>query len=113
MEQGFYDLHLFCCVNTRDTTHPRGSCGQYNTLDLQGYLKTRARQLPNAGRIRINTSGCLDRCELGPVLVVYPQGIWYHYRTQSDLDEILERHIIGGEPVQRLLLTNDAVIPPQ
>ncbi|MBF0162781.1 MAG: (2Fe-2S) ferredoxin domain-containing protein [Magnetococcales bacterium] len=112
MEQPFYDIHLFCCVNTRDSGHVRGSCGQQNALDLHGYLKSRAKQLPNAGRIRINTSGCLDRCELGPVMVIYPQGIWYHYHTQTDLDEILNRHIVGGALVQRLLLTHEAVAPP-
>ncbi len=112
MEKPFYDIHLFCCVNTRESGHPRGSCGQQGALDLQGYLKARVKQLPNGGRVRINTSGCLDRCELGPVLVIYPQGVWYHYRTQADMEEILARHIIGGEVVQRLLLTPEAMVPP-
>ncbi|MEO5351717.1 MAG: (2Fe-2S) ferredoxin domain-containing protein [Magnetococcus sp. XQGC-1] len=111
MEKSFYDIHVFCCINTRDASHPRGDCGRHGSLDLQGYLKARVKQFPEAGRIRINTSGCLDRCELGPVMVIYPQGIWYRYHSQADLDEILERHILGGEVVQRLLLTNNATPP--
>ncbi len=55
-------------------------------------------------RIRINRSGCLDRCELGPAMVIYPEGVWYSYSTQTDVDEILDRHIVKGERVCRLLL---------
>ncbi|MBF0127864.1 MAG: (2Fe-2S) ferredoxin domain-containing protein [Magnetococcales bacterium] len=111
-EDSFYDIHLFCCVNSRAPGHPRGDCASRNALDLQGYLKMRVKGLPETGRIRINQSGCLDRCELGPVMVIYPQGIWYHYRNQADMDEILERHILDGALVERLLLKNDATSPP-
>ena len=59
-------------------------------------------------RIRINAAGCLNRCELGPTVVVYPDGIWYHMETRKDVDEILELHLRGGTTVQRLLLKADA-----
>ncbi|MEO5333310.1 MAG: (2Fe-2S) ferredoxin domain-containing protein [Magnetococcus sp. YQC-5] len=102
----FYDIHVFCCVNARGAGHPRGDCASHGAVDLQGYLKARVKQMPDIGSVRINQSGCLDRCELGPVLVIYPQGVWYNYRNQADLDEILERHIMGGELVHRLLLNH-------
>lgn len=56
--------------------------------------------------IRVNNAGCLERCELGPAMVVYPEGIWYHYENTNDIDEILENHIVQGNPVERLLLND-------
>ncbi|MBF0626942.1 MAG: (2Fe-2S) ferredoxin domain-containing protein [Magnetococcales bacterium] len=111
-EGHFYDIHVFCCVNSRDPAHPRGDCARKGALDLQGHLKFRVKAMPQIGSVRINQSGCLDRCELGPVMVIYPEGVWYHYRTAEDVDEILDRHIVAGERVERLLLKNDATRPP-
>ncbi|MBF0179945.1 MAG: (2Fe-2S) ferredoxin domain-containing protein [Magnetococcales bacterium] len=108
----FYDIHVFCCTNSRGPGHPRGDCASRGALDLQGYLKARVKQLIPTVNIRINQSGCLDRCDLGPVMVIYPQGIWYHYRNQQDMDDILEHHILGGQRVDRLLLQNDSLTPP-
>jgi len=56
-------------------------------------------------RVRINASGCLDRCELGPTLVIYPEGVWYRYENTADVDEILETHVRDGGRVERLILT--------
>ena len=113
-EEPLYDMRIFCCVNSRDTDHPRPSCSQRGAVDLQGYFAAQVQQSPDVlGRIRVNTSGCLNRCELGPTLVIYPQGVWYCYRTQADLDEILQSHVIGGVLVQRLLLTTTAPTFPQ
>lgn len=111
-DKPFYQIHVFCCVNQRGAGHPRGDCTSRGSVDLHGYLKSRIKMLPELGSVRINQSGCLDRCELGPVMVIYPQGIWYHYRNQKDVDEIIESHIIGGQVVSRLLLKNDATTPP-
>lgn len=73
---------------------------------MRDYAKARAKQLElsGKGRIRINTSGCLDRCDEGPVIVVYPEGTWYTYVDQEDIDEIIESHLVQGKPVKRLLL---------
>ncbi|MEK9943239.1 MAG: (2Fe-2S) ferredoxin domain-containing protein, partial [Gammaproteobacteria bacterium] len=60
------------------------------SVDLQEYMKAQAKRFSQGRRIRINKSGCLDRCELGPVMVIYPEGVWYHYQTKDDIDEILE-----------------------
>lgn len=61
--------------------------------------------------IRINQSGCLDRCELGPAIVIYPEGIWYTYRNKKDIDEIIEKHLIVGDRVERLMLMPDDKTP--
>ena len=103
MSKGYYDLHVFCCTNQRPEGHPRGSCGERGSVDLRGYMKSRAKELGLLG-IRINSAGCLDRCELGPAVVVYPGGIWYHMESRQDVDDILEQHLQGGTPVQRLML---------
>ena len=80
----------------------KGAAALRDHLKKQG----KARRADLGGRrIRVNQAGCLDRCELGPVMVIYPDNVWYHYETTADVDEILERHVIGGEPVERLRLT--------
>jgi (2Fe-2S) ferredoxin len=69
-------------------------------------MKARAKEFGLQG-VRINASGCLDRCEHGPTMVVYPEGVWYHYETREDVDEILETHVKQGQRVERLLLRSD------
>jgi (2Fe-2S) ferredoxin len=66
-------------------------------------MKVRAKELGIADT-RVNASGCLDRCELGPTMVIYPEGVWYSYRDTADIDEILTTHVIGGGRVERLML---------
>lgn len=108
-----YDIHVFCCINERKVEHPRGSCSARGAIELQEYMKARAKELKLGKRIRINKSGCLDRCELGPVMVIYPQGIWYHYQSREDIDEILQRHVLGGKIVGPLLLEPGQTVPRQ
>ena len=79
---------------------------------LRNYMKTKAKKL-KIENIRINASGCLDRCELGPTMVIYPEGTWYTYRTREDLHEIIERHILKGERVERLVLHPDQQEPDE
>ena len=71
---------------------------------MRDYAKQRSKDLGIAGPggIRINTAGCLDRCEDGPVIVVYPEGVWYSYVDQEDVDEIIEEHLLHGRVVERL-----------
>ena len=102
----FYDTHVFCCTNVRPAGHPRGCCSGRGSEKLRAYMKSRARTLA-PGRVRINIAGCLDRCELGPTMVVYPEGVWYRYENEADVDEILETHIRGGGRVERLMLRPD------
>jgi (2Fe-2S) ferredoxin len=69
-------------------------------------MKARAKEM-GLERVRVNTSGCLDRCEHGPTMVIYPEGVWYHYETREDVDEILDLHISRGERVERLVIGVD------
>src|SRR6266478_1467353 len=91
----FYERHIFLCTNVRPEGHPRGCCSAGGSEKLRGYMREKARQL-GIESIRLNASGCLDRCELGPNLVIYPEGVWYHYETTQDIDEILETHVKNG-----------------
>jgi len=71
-------------------------------------VRVKKLELAGPGKVRVNTSGCLDRCELGPVCVVYPEGVWYSYVDEEDIDEIIDSHIVNGKPVKRLMLREDA-----
>lgn len=99
----YYRRHVFCCINERPAGHPRGCCKAKGSERLRNYMKARAKEL-GLTDVRINNSGCLDRCELGPTMVIYPEGVWYTYRTFEDVDEILKTHVIGGGRVERLML---------
>lgn len=102
-DQPYFRAHVFCCVNERPEGHPDGSCARKGSVRLRNYMKARAKELGLAD-MRINAAGCLDRCALGPTMVIYPDGVWYHYETRADVDEILQRHLIDGERVDRLML---------
>ena len=92
MSEGFYRLHVFCCTNQRPEQHPRGSCAARGSVRLRDYMKVRAKEMGLTGT-RINSAGCLDRCELGPAVVVYPGGVWYRIKDTQDVDDILEQHL--------------------
>jgi (2Fe-2S) ferredoxin len=102
----FYRCHVFCCTNERPPDNPKGSCKAKGAGELQKYMKVRAKELGIANT-RINQAGCLDRCALGCALVIYPEGVWYTYGSKADIDEILERHLLKGERVERLLLSHE------
>ncbi len=106
----YYDIHVFCCINERAPDDPRGSCAARGAVDLQALLKVRAKEL-GIKKIRINKAGCFDRCELGPVMVVYPEGIWYTVNSPEDVEEIIQSHIIAGNPVERIRLTTGQATP--
>lgn len=100
----YYRKHIFFCTNVRDEDAARPSCGRCGSEALRLYVKGRVKELGLAGKggIRVNSAGCLDRCEEGPVAVVYPEGVWYTYVDEEDLDEIVDSHLVNGEPVDRL-----------
>ena len=102
----FYKHHVFVCTNQRGVEAERPCCANVGAEVLRLYLKKRMKELglQGEGKIRINNSGCLDRCELGPVIVVYPDDTWYTYFDEADIDEIIESHLLGGKIVERLLL---------
>ncbi len=101
--QLYFDFHIFVCVNRRPEGHPKGSCAARGSERLRDYMKARAKQL-GVARARVNAAGCLDRCELGPCIVVYPEGIWYRINNESDVDDVLNQHVIRGGRVWPLML---------
>jgi (2Fe-2S) ferredoxin len=96
-DKPYYEHHVFFCMNVREGEGCRPSCGKHGAETAQKELG-----LNVPGKVRINQSGCLERCEEGPVVVVYPQGTWYTYVDTSDIDEIIDSHLLKGEVVERL-----------
>ena len=99
----YYARHVFFCTNERKGGE--ACCAQLNAQAAFDHCKLQVRQagLAGPGKVRVNKAGCLDRCAAGPVLVVYPEAVWYTYLDLADIDEIVESHIKGGKPVERLL----------
>ncbi len=100
-DKHYYRYHLFFCIHQRDGA---ACCADQDSQPLRDYSKQRIKSLGlfGAGGIRINNAGCLGRCAEGPVLVVYPDGVWYTYQNRSDVDEIIESHLQNNTPVERL-----------
>jgi (2Fe-2S) ferredoxin len=98
----FYANHVFFCCNQR--TNGDACCEDHGASALRAYAKDRVKalKLSGEGKVRINQAGCLDRCELGPVMVVYPNETWYTYVDKADIDEIVEEHLKNGRIVERL-----------
>jgi (2Fe-2S) ferredoxin len=106
----YYRAHVFCCTNRRPAGHPRGCCAERGAEELRDYMKARAKDL-GLKDVRINMSGCLDRCELGPTMVIYPEGVWYSIATRADIDEVLATHLKAGGRVERLMLQTTDTLP--
>ena len=97
-----YERHVFFCCNQRK--NGEACCADHGANDMRAYAKDKVKSLglSGEGKVRINQAGCLDRCELGPVMVVYPEAVWYTYVDKSDVDEIVEEHLKNGRVVERL-----------
>jgi (2Fe-2S) ferredoxin len=97
----FYKHHVFFCLNKRDP--PEACCANHDSEAMKDYAKKRVKalKLNGPGKVRINAAGCLDRCEEGPCIVVYPEGTWYTYVDSSDIDEIIDEHLVKGRIVER------------
>jgi (2Fe-2S) ferredoxin len=104
-----FEKHIFICGNQRPPGHPRGCCDPNAQAELQKLFKQKLAERGLKGRVRANQAGCLDQCEHGPNLVVYPDAVWYGAVTPADVDEIIESHIIGGKPVERLVLADSCL----
>lgn len=100
----YYQRHIFFCLNERKEGEE--CCAQHRAQEAfeRCKVQVKAAGLAGAGKVRVNKAGCLDRCALGPVAVVYPEGVWYTYVDNADIDEIVESHLKNGAVVQRLLL---------
>jgi (2Fe-2S) ferredoxin len=99
----YYARHVFFCCNQRDEPE-RPCCNAKGAARMRDYAKGRVKALglTGEGKVRVNQAGCLDRCEEGPCVVVYPEAVWYTYVDQADIDEIIEEHLKHGRIVERL-----------
>jgi (2Fe-2S) ferredoxin len=98
----YYAHHVFFCCNQRK--NGEACCGDHDAQKMRDYAKSKVKSLKlvGKGKVRINQAGCLDRCEEGPVIVVYPEEVWYTYVDKDDIDEIIEEHLVNGRVVERL-----------
>ena len=99
----YYEAHVFVGTNRRQDGHPRGCCAAGGAEKLRDYMKVRAKEM-GLTHVRINNAGCLDRCEEGPCVVIYPEGVWYRIDTREAVDAVLETHLRDGERVDALFL---------
>ena len=103
-EKNYYERHIFFCLNERKNGEE--CCAQHQAQAGFDQCKKRVRDadLNGPGQVRVNKAGCLDRCAGGPVAVVYPEAVWYTFVDSADIDEIVDSHLLGGKPVERLRL---------
>ena len=99
----YYKHHIFFCLNERDKGE--ASCAPHGARAAYDRCKSKVKQagLAGPGGVRVNQAGCMNRCQGGPVAVVYPEAVWYTYVDEHDIDEIVESHLAEGRVVQRLL----------
>ena len=110
MEPGF-ERHVFVCTNVRAEGHVRGCCDGVGGTEVLFRFKKLLKERGLKGAQRINKAGCLDHCEHGAALVVYPEGVWYGDVSVDDVEEIVDEHLVGGRPVERLRI--QAKRPPR
>jgi (2Fe-2S) ferredoxin len=104
--------HIFICGNQRAADHPRGSCDPDGRATLRDAFKAELKRARVGPLVRANHAGCLDQCEHGPVVVIYPQGIWYGRVTAADVPRIVERTVVGGEVLDDLRIADDCLNNP-
>ena len=104
-----FERHVFVCHNQRPTGAPRAACTQDGKSDLHTQLQLLSKAAGLGASVRINKSGCLDQCEHGPVVVVYPEAVWYGHVTPEDAEAIVSEHLVGGKPVERLRLVEECL----
>lgn len=97
-----FEKHIFVCENKRPEGHPRGCCADKNSVEIRAMFKKRLKELGLSTEIRANAAGCLDACEHGVTVVVYPEQTWYGKVTIDDVEEIIQEHLVNNNPVERL-----------
>jgi len=99
-----FDRHVFVCVNRREPGDPKGCCAEKGADEVRDTFKRLLHERGLKSRIRANAAGCLDQCARGASVVVYPEQVWYGGVRPEDVPEIVEQHLVGGIPVERLRL---------
>jgi (2Fe-2S) ferredoxin len=97
-----FEKHIFVCENKRPDGHPKGCCADKNSPEVRALFKKRLKELGLNAQIRSNAAGCLDACEHGVTVLIYPEQVWYGGVTLNDVEEILQSHILKNVPVERL-----------
>ena len=98
-----FQRHVFVCINERAADHPKGCCKAKGGVEVRDRLKQELTTRGISKLVRANNAGCLDQCEHGVSVVVYPEQVWYGGVTVDDIPELVEKHLVGGEVVERLL----------
>jgi (2Fe-2S) ferredoxin len=106
-----YSRHIFVCINSRPPGHPKGCCLEKGSEEVRELLKAELGRRKLTAIVRANNAGCLDACAHGISMVIYPDGIWYGHVTKDDIHEIIDRTIIHGEVIQRLLIPDSRYKP--
>lgn len=106
-----FERHLFICTNERPAGHPKGCCREKGSEGIRAALKAELKRRGLSGIVRANASGCLDACEFGVSIVVYPEGIWYGRVTLEDVPQIIDRTVLNGEVIERLLIPDPRYAP--
>lgn len=104
-----FTKHIFICTNQRPPDNPKRCCNPSGQGELAAAFKVKLAERGLQKRVRSNKSGCLDQCDHGPTVVVYPEAVWYGTVKPEDVDEIIESHIVGGVPVERLMIPDDCL----
>ncbi len=99
-----FERHCFVCTRGEWCPSVDG-----DGIGVHAALKEAVKAAGLRDRIRVNHSGCFSQCGNGPMLVVYPEGVWYAAVTPSDVDEIVREHLLGGRPVERLRYAPDTM----
>jgi (2Fe-2S) ferredoxin len=108
-----FERHVFVCTNTRPDGHPRGCCHAKGAEAVRDALKAETARRGLGKRVRINAAGCLDQCQHGVTVVVYPEQVWYGFVSLADVQEIVDSHLINGCPVERLRLPESCINAPR
>jgi len=104
-----FEKHIFICTNQRPPGNPKKSCNASGEGELAQAFKVRLAERGLAKSVRSNKAGCLDQCDHGPTVVVYPEAVWYGTVRPEDVEEIIESHIVGGVPVERLIIPDECL----
>lgn len=104
-----FEKHIFVCGNRREPESARGSCDPEAKAELHKAFKQKLAERGLKDRVRANQAGCLDQCEHGPTVVVYPEAVWYGRVKLGDVEEIVDCHIVRGNPVVRLALPEGCI----
>ena len=99
-----FKKHIFVCENVRPKDNPRGCCSEKGSKELRQLFKKRLKEIGLKADVRANAAGCLDACEYGITVLVYPEQTWYGGVTENDVEEIIQKHIIENKPVERLII---------